>query len=790
MPGSQSIEGLASGFDISGIVDTIMKYERIPITYLESDKKYKTQQIAAFKAVEAKFLALKSHVTQMTRETSYNKAAISVSDNDAVSVNARGSVVPGAYDIRVEQLAQNHQIASQGFDNAADSIFGTGTISIAVGDNSTTTINIDEGSSSLVDIKNAINDANVGVTASIINDGSDNNPFRLLVTSDRTGALNDIDISVNLTGGENLDFENSSFDDPETRGLSSSSTSVISLGSSASFSGSTNKTYTFTITDTGKDVMTVGTDNITIHWDDGTNSGDIVVTQADNEVELIGDGADGLKLSFSAGELKAGDSFTVSTFAPLLQNASDAKITIGSNDGMGGSPITIYSDNNTFDEALPGLYVNVNKVTAPGEKISIKSEVDTAAIQKMMSDFVTKYNDVMKFINDQFTYNQETGESGVLFADFSLQSMQARLRSSTTLMVEGLSDDFEYKSLASLGIRSDANGQLKKVDAAALTEAIERDFDQFMQLFLDSGNSDVKGIEFILAGDKTAADQAFDVDITRAATKGYYQGASIADPSVTPLTLDSTNNKLKIKVDGLISEELVLSEGTYNSTDELIDELKTRISLDDKLKDKNIGVEWVDLGDEGYIKITSDSYGSRSQVQMITSISDGAFSALGLAAGTMYGGQDVEGTINGESATGKGQYLTGDEDNETTAGLKLMVTLGEGDISAGIEGTISFTRGLSSKIDKTLETITATKVGAIARKTSAIDKQVTELEEQIADYEAKLARRREDLYQEFLAMEEALSQYQSQGSYLQSQLNNIKSNWSQMTGGIGGTGSE
>ncbi len=60
MPGSQSIQGLASNLDINSIVDAIIKSERTPVTYLENDKTLKTQQVAAYQAVLAKFLALKT----------------------------------------------------------------------------------------------------------------------------------------------------------------------------------------------------------------------------------------------------------------------------------------------------------------------------------------------------------------------------------------------------------------------------------------------------------------------------------------------------------------------------------------------------------------------------------------------------------------------------------------------------------------------------------------------------------------------------------------------------------
>jgi flagellar hook-associated protein 2 len=778
MPGIASIEGLASNLNISEIVDEIMSYERIPVSYLEQDRDYKTQQVTAYQAVQAKFLALKSQVALLKREAAFFKADIQISDDSYLSASANGKVVEGSYDLKVEALAHNHQIASQGFSDAATEIFGTGSIQLAIGSGSPTTINIEAGQNSLVGIKDAINEANLGISASIINDGTISNPYRLLLTGDKTGAANEIDFNINLSGGETLDFAGTSFDHPELISMAADSTSQVSLGASASYAGGENKIYTFTVDGIGG--QTVGSDTITVNWTDGVNSGSILVTQADAEVELFGDGADGLKLSFGAGQLNAGDTFQVSTFAPVLQRASDARVAIGSS-ASGGSPIVINSATNEFDEVLPSLSFTVKRITQPGQTININAKVDTAAIRTMVDDLIAKYNDVMDFIDEQFSYNQDTTESGVLFTEYPLQVMQSSIRLSTTSVVTGLENDIN--SLAAIGIRTGQNGQLKVVNSATLNDAIRNDLDSIVSLFNDSGSSSSPYIQFIGAAEKTLADQEFEIDITRAASKGYYQGKVITSPTASPLTLTDSNNKIKIKVDGVVSEEMVLSARTYESGEDLANEIRTRLDNDDKLKNRNIAVEWVELGNNtGYLKITSGTYGSGSKVELDLSTTNSAFNAIGLAGGTIHAGQDVEGTINGEKATGRGQVLTGDEDNAETAGLKLKITLGSEQVGSGIEGTISFVRGLAAKMDQTLENITRTIDGAIDRRVSALNRQIEEINKQISDYEERLSRRREDLYNQFLQLEDILGQYQSEGTYLESQLKQLNANWAQIIG--------
>jgi len=774
MPGMQSIEGLASNLNISDIIDKIISYKRVPAAYMEREKAFKMQQSAAYNTVLAKFIALKSQATLLGKEIAFDKVNLSVSDDSVLTATASGKPAGGLYNVRVTSLAANHQIASQGFTDALANDFGTGTIRIAVGQAGYKTIDIDDGNNNLVAIKDAINDAGVGVTASIINDGTASQPYRLLLTADRTGAANTIDVEVSLDGGGALDFTGGHFDSPEEISFASGTSSRVSLGETAQYSGTTNKVYTFTVA--GDGAQTVGTDSIVLNWTDGTHSGSITVDAAEAEYELTGDGAEGLKLTFSAGDLTAGDTFQVSTFSPLLQKAADAAISVGGDGSGEGSPIVVRSATNVFDEVIPGVTLNVSKTTEPGQVITIESKIDTSGIKAMITELVNKYNEVMDFIDEQFTYNQDTTESGVLFADYSLQIMQSTVRSTATSVIEGLESDLN--SLASLGIRTGQNGKLKIASAARLTDLIDNNLEALTDLFVDRGKSSSPYLEYIFMTDKTAGDGEFLVDITRVASRGYFQGGNIIDPAAEGITIDSGNNTLKFIVDGIVSDDLVLTEKTYHSGEELAAEIRSLIDNDEALSGRGLDVSWVDLGDEGYLRITSGTYGSKSRVELVTSIASSGFATLGLAAGTVHVGDDVEGTINGEKATGSGQVLIGADGNATSEGLRLLVKYDRrGLLSDGPEATLTVSRGVASRLNDALENITKSVDGTIARRTSALENQIEALDRQITDFDARLERRREELYKQFLAMEEALSQYQSEGSYLESQLASLSSNW-------------
>ncbi len=768
-----SIDGLVSGLNTTEIVDSIMKFERRPADLLEAEQAEKTNIISAYKALQAKFLALSTELSKLTRRSAWEASSIQVSDDSYLSATSSGRLNSGSYDVQVLSLARNHQLASQGFEDQSMALFGTGAITIQVGDGSSETVTIDSNNNSLTGIARAINTAKVGVTASIVNDGSDSNPYRLVLAADKSGLANQISVTSSLTGGLNLNYDTASFDAPELLAMNNASTAQVSLGSTASYTGAENKIYTFTVEGTGE--QTIGTDPVTINWSDGTNSGSIVVTQADTEVELAGAGADGLKLNFSAGTLTGGDSFQVSTFAPTLQQASNARVTLGSQGGA-GSPIVVTSDSNTFTNLVGGLTLTVKKETAPGETVTISTDIDIDGIRSSVQSFISKYNDVVSYIDDQNKYNQDSKEAGILFGDSTLWMIRNSLSSAIGNSIAGI--DSKFSQLFSIGIRTKADGQLAITDSARFEDALRNNLDEVIALMSSDGASNRSGIEFVSSTTDTVAGRDYDVNITRAATVGYYQGTRLDDPAINPLEITSSNNTLKLKVDGLLSSELYLTARDYTSGADLADEIQAKIDADENLGPRGITVEWIDEGaGGGHLKISSANYGSTSRVELVSGISNSAYTALGLASGESVTGNDVEGTINGETAEGVGQTLRGKDDSKTIKGLVLRVTLTEAQLIDGIEGAVTVTKGVAARTRDLVASLTKSTDGTLDRRISSYQKQVDNITDRVSEIDERLAIRRDALLQKFYAMEEALSSMNTTSQFLTAQLAGMNNNW-------------
>ena len=133
-------------------------------------------------------------------------------------------------------------------------------------------------------------------------------------------------------------------------------------------------------------------------------------------------------------------------------------------------------------------------------------------------------------------------------------------------------------------------------------------------------------------------------------------------------------------------------------------------------------------------------------------------------------GKDVAGTINGESATGKGQVLTGDEDEPNVDGLVIKYT-GTDD---GVEvGNIKLTLGIAELFNRTLFSITDDVDGYLTAKTESLEDRIDSYDQRIEKMETRLDARMQTMINRFIAMELALSEIQNQGDWLTSQLSSL-----------------
>ncbi len=170
--------GLASGLPTDDIITQLMELERQPLDRLEAQKTTEDKRLQAFGQLNDKLDALRATVSDMTLTSQVQSSQISVSADAPFTAVSNGAST-GSYDIAVVQLAQVQKSVSNSYASQTDSIFGTGTLTLGG-----QSIHINADNNSLSGLREAINAVSEksGVQASIINDGSGDTPYRLVLT--------------------------------------------------------------------------------------------------------------------------------------------------------------------------------------------------------------------------------------------------------------------------------------------------------------------------------------------------------------------------------------------------------------------------------------------------------------------------------------------------------------------------------------------------------------------------------------------------------------------------------
>ncbi len=202
--------GTGSGLDLESIISSFMQVERQPLQAIATQKTAFQSKISAYGTVKSALTTFQSSVSALSSASKFNAQKATSSDTSILTAKTDGSSTVGNFDITVSQLAKSQKIASSGFASSSTTV-GTGTLTISFGtydsggntftanaDKDDLTVTIDSSNNTLEGIRNAINDLNGDVTATIINNGTTS---QLVVTSKDSGEINTLKISVDDDDG-------------------------------------------------------------------------------------------------------------------------------------------------------------------------------------------------------------------------------------------------------------------------------------------------------------------------------------------------------------------------------------------------------------------------------------------------------------------------------------------------------------------------------------------------------------------------------------------------------------
>jgi len=209
MPSVSSL-GVGSGIDAEGIISKLMAVEGRPVGLLATAATGISTQLSSMGQLQSLTATMRDKATALAGITLWGQKTATSVDSSVVSASAGSSASNGSYTISVQALATSQTVTSA---SPTPALLSDGTLKIELGSwdgppatafspktgASPVTITIAPGMTSLAAVRDQINAAGAGVTATIINDASGS---RLSMRSTASGAENGFRMTATETADD------------------------------------------------------------------------------------------------------------------------------------------------------------------------------------------------------------------------------------------------------------------------------------------------------------------------------------------------------------------------------------------------------------------------------------------------------------------------------------------------------------------------------------------------------------------------------------------------------------
>ncbi len=193
--GSQSTSssgGLGSGIDVSALVQDALANQYAELTVMQNQQTAITTQQTALTSFTSDVDALQAAAQALTDPAGLIADVSATSSNSGVvSATATAGTATGTHSVVVNSLATTSSAYSSAVASSSTAL-AAGTLTIQIGTNAAQTITVDSSDNTLDGLAQAINNSNIGVSASVINDATGS---RLAIESETSGAPGNLTIT-------------------------------------------------------------------------------------------------------------------------------------------------------------------------------------------------------------------------------------------------------------------------------------------------------------------------------------------------------------------------------------------------------------------------------------------------------------------------------------------------------------------------------------------------------------------------------------------------------------------
>ncbi|MBY0384129.1 flagellar filament capping protein FliD, partial [bacterium] len=202
------LPGMGSG--LMSVVDQIMIAEREPLKQMDAKKQKIETKMGLVTDLEGRLGKLKTELKTIVGGKKFQDYSLNVSDEDVISGTVESEkVIPGQWKIEVVRLAENSGALSNVVLDKDKTRMGVGYLKFNT-PNGEKKVFINDSNNTLDGIARTINTSDLGITATVVQDGSEGEDgHRLIISSEHYGNNHDVKFPMIylLDGEEDLYFD-------------------------------------------------------------------------------------------------------------------------------------------------------------------------------------------------------------------------------------------------------------------------------------------------------------------------------------------------------------------------------------------------------------------------------------------------------------------------------------------------------------------------------------------------------------------------------------------------------
>jgi flagellar hook-associated protein 2 len=472
--------GAGSGVDVKALAKSLVDVEKIPREEAINSKiDDQERRIAGYSALMLSLETVKTAFQKLNDLNDFNAGTVNNSAPSVVSAVTTSTAVPGRHTIEVQRLAAAQRHASGAFASSTVSLNSGSPFSVNLTLDGEVQSSIRVATDTPQGIVDAINDADQGVEAQLINTGDANNPYKIVFSGPigSSGAFSyTTDDGTGTARADTLTFQAATADGTITVGgvsvdvtAGQTATEVaeavrVALAASDFITGVSGRTIA-----TGS-----GAGELTLQWA-ASDGADPLLTSSDT------DGTGATVTSAEDTAFIAGASVTgLDLGASVLSTAVDALVVV---DGL-----AITRSSNAVDDVIPGVYLDLLS-TNTGSPADIRVTRDTAAIKENLQAVVKAYNDAMSDIGILTGARSDDPEdiySGSLKGDSTVRLIKTRL--CEMFVGDSSTPGATLTAFRDLGLDLDRTGVMS-LNETSLDSALANNFDDVVTLFSAGTNN-------------------------------------------------------------------------------------------------------------------------------------------------------------------------------------------------------------------------------------------------------------------------------------------------------------